>query len=225
MISAFCIVISIIDILSWMTKCFYPFEVFCPEIRKLASIQFFKTIFKECFVTLLRFMCNFSYVAFALNRISLIGKDHGKLVVFVSEVGFKKYISVSLLISAVFSWIKFFKYELNYFYPDASFPLSNEMNIILHEINRFNDFYFIYNSISDLVNYLVFVVICVIIDICMVIELRRTLNEKTKKSESNQNKTTKNAEYEEAVNKAIRMVVQIVLLVFFLNFLFLLFLL
>ena len=33
-------------------------------------------------------------------------------------------------------------------------------------------------------------------------------NEKTKKSESNQNKTTKNAEYEEAVNKAIRMVVQ-----------------
>jgi hypothetical protein len=33
------------------------------------------------------------------------------------------------------------------------------------------------------------------------------LNEKTKKSESNQNKTTKNAEYEEAVNKAIRMVV------------------
>ena len=33
------------------------------------------------------------------------------------------------------------------------------------------------------------------------------MNEKTKKSESNQNKTTKNAEYEEAVNKAIRMVV------------------
>jgi uncharacterized membrane protein len=33
------------------------------------------------------------------------------------------------------------------------------------------------------------------------------LNEKTKKSESNQNKTTKNAEYEEAVNKAIIMVV------------------
>ena len=128
-------------------------------------------------------------------------------MVFVREVGFKKYISVSLLISAVFSWIKFFKYELNYFYPDASFPLSNEMNIILHESNRFNDFYFIYNSISDLVNYLVFVLICVIIDICMVVQLRRTLNEKSKKSESNQNKTTKNSEYEEAVNKAIRMVV------------------
>jgi hypothetical protein len=159
------LVISMIELLSWMTECFYPFEVFCPEIRKLTAIQFFKIIFKECFVTLLRFMCNFSYVAFALNRISLIGNDHGKLVTVVSEVGFKKYVLFALLISSSLSWIKFFKYEVNYFYPDASFPLSNEMNIISQEVMPFNDFYFIYNSISDLLNYLVFVVICVIIDI------------------------------------------------------------
>ena len=206
-------VISVIELLSWMTECFYPFEVFCPEIRKLVAIQFFKIIFKECFVTMLRFMLNFTYVAFALNRISLIGKDHGKLVTFMSELGVKKYIGITLLISISLSWIKGFKYEINYFYPDpdSNFPMPNEMDILLTSpySSRFIDFYFTFNSISELVNYLVFVVICIIIDICMVVKLRKTLNEKNKKSDS-MNKTqnqNKKAENEEAVKKAIKMVV------------------
>ena len=216
--SLFCILISLIELLSWMTECFYPFEVFCPEIRKLVAIQFFKIIFHECFVTMFRFMCNFTYVAFALNRISLIGKDHGKIVTFMSEFGVKKYIGITVFISAIFSWIKGFKYKVNYFYPDSNFPMSNEIDImsIWFKLNKkntssvFDDFYFAFNSISDLVNYLVFVVICMIIDICMVVQLRRTLEEKAKKSESinqKQNQNNKKAEFEEAVNKAIKMVV------------------
>ena len=52
-------------------------------------------------------------------------------------------------------------------------------------------------------------VICVVIDICMVVQLRRTLEEKEKKSESLNQKQNQNkkAENEEAVNKAIKMVV------------------
>ena len=175
----------VIELLSWMTECFYPFEVFCPEIRKLVAIQFFKIIFKECFVTVFRFMCNFTYIAFALNRISLIGKDHGKIVTFMSEFGIKKYIGVTVFISAIFSWIIGFKYEINYFYPDSNFPMSNEMDIRWYYKSNntvFNNFYFTFSSISDLVNYLVFVVICIIIDICMVVQLRRTLQEKSIKS-------------------------------------------
>ena len=153
-------IILIIELLSWMTECFYSYEVFCSEIRKLVAIQFFKIIFKECFVTMFRFMCSFTYIAFALNLISLIGKDQGKIVTFISEVGIKKYIEVSLFISCLFSWIKYFKYDVNYIYPYLSFPISNEINIIGFFSNTFNDFYYIYNSISDLVNYLVFVLIC-----------------------------------------------------------------
>ena len=209
--SIFCMFISVIELLSWMTECFYPFEVFCPEIRKLIAIQFFKIIFTECFITLFRFMCNFTYVAFALNRISLIGKDHGKLVTFMSKIGVKKYIGITLLISSIFSWIKGFKYEVNYFYPDPYFPLPIEFNLFENKIvhSTFRDFIMIFISISDLVNYLVFVVICIVIDICMVVKLRRTLNEKAKKSESlNQKQNeSKKAEFEEAVNKAIKMVV------------------
>jgi len=70
--SLFNIFILVIEILSWMTECFYPFEVFCPEIRKLIFIQYIKIIFVECLVTAFRFMSNFTYVAFALNRISLL---------------------------------------------------------------------------------------------------------------------------------------------------------
>ena len=87
--------------------------------------------------------------------------------------------------------------------------MSNEMDISIGDSNRFNDFYFTFNSISEIVNYLVFVIICIIIDICMVVQLRRTLNEKSIKSvliNQNINKNKK-AENEEAVKKAIKMVV------------------
>ena len=210
--SIFCILISLIEILSWMTECFYPFQVFCPEIRKLVAIQFFRIIFKECLVTVFRFMCNFTYIAFALNRIGLIGKDHGKIVTFICEIGIKKYIFISLLISVLFSWIKYFKYEVNYFYPDMNYPISNELDIILSESTRFNDFYFTFNSISDLINYFVFLLICLIIDICMVVQLRRILDEKAMKIESMKItiialNPSKPSEFEEAVNKAIKMVI------------------
>ena len=205
--SIFCMMIAVIEILSWMTECFYPFEVFCPETRKLVAIQLFKIIFKECFVTLFRFMCNFTYVAFALNRISLIGKDHGKIVTLISEAGITKYIIITLITSLSLSWIKYFKYEVNYFYPYLNFPMSNELSIVLAISNSFKDFYFIFNVLSDLINYFVFVVICVIIDICMVVQLRRILIEKVKKSEFMKQNQTKSAEFEEVVNKAIKMVV------------------
>ena len=209
-----CIIISLIEILSWMTECFYPFEMFCPEIRKLVAIQFFKIIFKECLVTVLRFMCSFTYVAFALNRISLIGKDHGKLVTFFSELGVHKYIVISLFISISLSWIKGFKYEINYFYSYLNYPISNEIYIFETYGNGFynkifTNFFSAFNLISDLINYLLFVAICVVIDICMVVQLRRTLEDRMKKSESmnQKQKEAKKAENEEAINKAIRMVV------------------
>ena len=37
--SVFNLLILKITILSWINECFYPFEVFCPEIRKVIFIQ------------------------------------------------------------------------------------------------------------------------------------------------------------------------------------------
>ena len=198
--------ISVIEIFSWMTECFYPYQVFCPEIRKLVAIQFFKIIFKECLATGFRLMCNFTYVAFALNRISLIGKDHGKLVTFFSDLGIKKYIGITVFISASLSWVKYFRYNVNYYDDDSGFPILNE---ILFDKSGFSKAYYILSSLSSFVNYFLFVVVCSIIDICMVVQLRRTLEEKSIKSalmDQKQNEAKK-AENEEAANKAIKMVV------------------
>ena len=214
--SIFCIIILVINILSWTTECFYPFEVFCPEIRKVVFFQFFKVIFKECLTTTFRFMVNFSYVAFALNRIAVIKKDENKLLKFISEVSIKIYIAICLIISAGLSVIKYFKYEVNYEYPTMNYPISNEwdiFNIDKKQSHSFDDAFFIVNSISDIINYVIFVLICLIIDIFMIRELRKVMNDKLQKIErlyAEHSKTkveNTKKENDKAMNKAIRMVV------------------
>ena len=138
--SLFNLIILIIWLLSWINECFYPFEAFCPEFRKVLFIQFFKIIFKVIIVTLLKFMCNFTYVAFALNRIALIGKDHSRIVKFMSEFNIKVYIGVCFLISSSLSWIKYFKYQLNYYEPNSNFPVSNEYDIMIL-MNYYDDYF------------------------------------------------------------------------------------
>lgn len=163
--------------------------------------------------TAFKFMCHFSYLAFALNRISMLGKDHVKLVVFISKVNFKGYIVVTLFISLGFSVIKFFKYKINYDQFETSFPILLEQDILMDSyLSYSNDAYFIINSILDILNYVIFVFICFIIDVWMVIRLRRTLDEKAKglrklSSLSSSALEKKKKEFDEAVEKATRMVV------------------
>ena len=212
--SVFCLMILVINILSWTTECFYPFQVFCPEIRKVVFFQFFKIIFKECLTTTFRFMLNFSYMAFALNRIAIIKKDQNKLLKFISELSIKWYIGVSLIISAGLSAMKFFKYEVNYEYPFMNYPISNEwdiFNVDRKKSHTFDDAYFIMNSISDIINYVIFVLICVFIDIYMVVELRQVMADKLRKikriyAKSKTKVENTKKENDVAMNKAKRMV-------------------
>jgi hypothetical protein len=131
--SVFSLLILLIQILAWTSECFYPLEVFCPEIRKLAFVQVFKMVFKECLVTAFRFMCNFTYVAFALNRISLIGKDHNKLVKFMSDVSIKKYLGVTLFISVGLSVVK-----MRSTLTSQRLVIRSQMSLICH---RYSDSY------------------------------------------------------------------------------------
>jgi len=125
-------------------------------------------------------------VAFALNRISLLGKDQSGLVKFMSKVGIKKFIGVTLFISLILSAVKFFKYSINYELSEFNFPFSNDLNIFQYKhdyegVEILVQVYFIMTFISDLLNYVVLFIICFVIDIWMVIKLRRTLNEKYEK--------------------------------------------
>ena len=189
--SMFYLIILIIWLLSWINECFYPFEAFCPEFRKETFIQYFKIIFKEVVVNLLKLLSNFTYVAFALNRIALIGKDHTRIVKFISDVNIKVYIGVCFLISLSLSWIKYFKYQVNYFEshskyfePHLNYPISNEWNYyeenfdLNDSIKILDRFYILYISILDVINYFVFLIIFIMIEVSIVTRLRKTMNGK-----------------------------------------------
>ena len=204
--------ILIIHLFSWLNGCFYPYQIFCSEARKTLFLQYVKIVIVEVFETSLRFMNNFTYIAFALNRISLIGKDYNKLVKFMSDVGIKKYTAVCFLISIGLSSVKFFSYRINYGKGDNYYYPTEYSFILLYDNGgeKKSTLFFTFNFISDLLNYLVFLLIHLSIDIVMIVKLRQTLNEKLEKAKAyitKDQQEKKKKENETAVNKAILMVI------------------
>ena len=202
--------ILLIRIISWLNQCIYPFQVFCPIIRKTIFMQYFKIIVEEVLMTTLKFMNSFTYIGFAFNRISLIGKDHNKLVKFMSDLGIKKYIGVTLLISIGLSVIKFFEYDINSGYPFESYPISYEYTNLITDDNNKSLTVYILNLISDFFNYFIFLIINFSIDIGMIVKLRQTLNEKLEKSKEYSSKAQqekKRIENETAIDKTRSMII------------------
>lgn len=171
-------------------------------------------------VTAFRFMCNFCLVAFALTRIGLIGKKHIPLVEFMSKILPKNYLIVTTIFSLSLSWIKLFKYQLNFGQEEFSFPKSNEYDIFTINLKKspFLDFYFVFNSIVDIINYVVFVGIIFAIDIYMIVRLRKVLENKMciskllnihipESSQTDTNKINKMPDYQDTLDKSSNMVI------------------
>ena len=201
--------ILLIHLISWLNQCIYPFQVFCPLIRKTVFMQYFKMIVEEVILTALKFMNSFTYIGFAFNRISLIGKDHNKLVKFMSDLGIKKYIGVTLFISIGLSVIKFFQYDINSGQPFELYPISSDINNTL-EWKIKDPTLLILNLISDLFNYFIILIVNFAIDIGMIVKLRQTLNEKLEKAKEYSTKDQqekKRIENETALDKTRSMII------------------
>ena len=173
--------ILLIHLISWLNQCIYPFQVFCPIIRKTVFMQYFKIIVEEVILTALKFMNSFTYIGFAFNRISLIGKDHNKLVKFMSDLNLIVYIVVTSIISIGLSVVKFFQFGINLEHLDLSYPIFYDY-LNLNSIRDQNQILYIFTFISDLFNYFIFLIVNFVIDIGMIVKLRQTLNEKLEKS-------------------------------------------
>ena len=208
-IRLFAIKFNLIHLISWLNECIYPFQVFCPIIRKTVFMQSFKIIVEETLMTALKFMNNFTYIRFAFNRISLIGKDHSKLVKFMCDLSIKKYIAFSLFISIGLSVIKVFEYDINPGLPNYSYPISYDYisSFVLEKISHF----FILTFISDyLLNHVIFLLINLAIDIGMIVKLQQTLKERLEKAKEYSTKAqleTKEKESENAFSNARSMVI------------------
>ena len=199
----------LIHFTTWLNTCIYPYQVFCPVVRKTVFMQYFYIIVQDVLITALQFMNSFTYIGFAFNRISLIGKDHNKLVKFMCEISIKKFIGVSLFISFGLSVIKFFKYDINHGYPNTGYPIEYEY-ISSFSLDSAYIFFYIMNFISDILNNLVLVFVNLAIDIGMIIKLKQTLNErfeKFKEYSTIDQQEKKKRENENAIDNAISMVI------------------
>lgn len=93
----------------------------------------------------------------------------------MSDVGLKKYLAVTLFISCGLSSVKYFKYDINYYHPESSYPISNELDLTAISWTMVSNDDFI------TINYVIFEILNIIVDIYLVVTLRRTLNEKAQK--------------------------------------------
>lgn len=103
-----------IELVGLMNEC--SREFWCSRVYYLEPIQYYKIVFRELIGTLLRFMSNFTFVAFALTRLSLIGKDHNAVVKAVVNLKIYVYLIVSILIGLILSVVKYFRYSFKAYF-------------------------------------------------------------------------------------------------------------
>lgn len=214
-LSAYClsnIIISFTQILNIMSECQDPFGFFCSQIGRHVFVQYIKIIFGEYLNNTFRFFSNFAYLGFSIGRLARIGKDHGKLVVFLNDLSIPKYIISSLVMSAILALCKPFQFKINYFYRIVNiFPLPIfEYVPIWREFTTYM-IVFIFNFIFNIINYFLFVFIHLIVDVVLIGKLIKVLEEKEIKMKE-MKKTTKemdeaSKENEEAKRRTVLMVV------------------
>lgn len=165
-------------------------------------------------------MSNLVYVGFALNRLSLVGKDHDMITQFVSRLSITKFLIFSTVFSIMVSIVKPLQYNIYRFvlpYPEVDVPIlftSQDLNNIE---NKKSKLIFIFNSVYDLINYCLFVGVNMVIDIVLLGRLRRVTKEREAKFNC-QSEKLRNKIKEENY-KSVRDVIVLVLMNSLLNFL------
>lgn len=127
-------------------------------------------------------MANFAYIGFALNRLSLIGKDHGAIVNYTSNLTLKQFLCRIFLICMILPVVKLFRFLPNFSSPESEYP--NPISSYFNKIGFTIVFvYMSFNILFDMINYVVFLIVHLIVDLCLVVKMKQTLEEKEKKKE------------------------------------------
>jgi hypothetical protein len=196
-------VVLIIKILSPIYECQSHQGIFCSSIYMSLFAQYYKIIFGEFLCSVFSMISNFGYVGFSMTRLSLVGKDHSKLIKFISELSMSYYIIVSTIISVALSVAKIFHYQVNVFDPNQDYPIQFDRN--------FNNIYSpdpyfatkarvinVLNAVSDITNYFLFILVNIILDIILVRKLKKALSGKL------------NSDVEKTTQAIFRMIVLVV---------------
>lgn len=201
LVSAFNIVILVINILSPIYQCQPHQGIYCSPIKERKTVNFFQIINDQVLMTFFRFMSNFSYVGFSICRLSLIGTEHSK---FVKEFpNYSQFVTmfISFILSGILSTIKIFVYQVDeqliyQEFKKENMPIRfdrNEPNIDYSNSTYKTKAILInsFNIVSDLTNYFVFTVIFLALDIALMVKLKKTLNTKMNKKKNENNSVIK----------------------------------
>lgn len=207
------VLISLIQIISLINECQYPFSIFCSSIRPAVGVQYVKIIVCEYFNWVFRLLSNFTYLGFSICRLAKIGDHHCRFTMFVYELDMKKYMAFSLLISAGLSVCKALQFSVNIEFPEFAYPtpfIQSPKTWIWDSEKSFIAI-FVMNILSNFINYFVFVFVHLIVDLVLVRKLWLVIREKEeklnemKRSEKEMEKTKK--ENDESKRRAVFMVV------------------
>lgn len=201
------IVILIIQIFGLVSECHSPFGIYCSSIYTSEFAQYFKIVFGESISTFFRLVSNFSYVAFAINRLSLVGTS-GKFVKFFSDLSVKIFILFVVLISAGLCTVKGFRYRINDHQLDEKFPTifyRQPFDVeYIDDTKLAYSLLFTFDALCDFINYVLFIVVNLVFDVTLFVRMRATLRQKLARFSNSDEK--KQAEAREAIERVIRLV-------------------
>ena len=174
--------ILLIKAFSLISECQRMFTgIYCSTINKSPISQYFKIIFQEYISSFLIIFSNLTYMAFAISRLSLIGKNHGKLTVYVSNMTIKQFLVRVFLPCLALPVVKIFKYIPNFDQPEDEYP--HPFVYFFNKFSRAKSYTFLsFNILFDLINSFGFLVANLIVDILLAIRLKQVVEEKAKKT-------------------------------------------
>ena len=206
------IVILLTQILSLINECHYPFGLFCSSVHRFVFVQYLKIIFVETVNSCFRLISNFSYLAFAITRLSLVGKNK-RFVEFFSSLSILKFMIFSVFISSLLSLVKAFRFKINVIDPFENYPFifyRYTLEAAYLSLKTIYILIFIFDAIYDLVNYILFTLVNILLDVILLTKLKAVMDEKEKKQQTVSSVVAnekKKKENDEAVRRVTQMVV------------------
>lgn len=156
------------------------FGFYCSSIRKYKFIQIYRIIVGEYLSSALRLMSNMTYVGFAINRLSLIGKNHASFVTYICKLKMSEFFIRFMTPCFVISLVNAFNFLLNNHEPDDDYPIPIAHFFINLDRNLIN-VYLSFSFIFQIVDCVFFLFVNLLFDILSVFKLRAVLAEKKEK--------------------------------------------
>ena len=201
--SIFNVLFCFLTLFKLINVCIFDSTIFCSTLYYYVPSQLFKIIFILFFGNVIKLCCNFSYISFTFSRFCLSTNKKSGIYKKFDGLNLKFYYTLMFIFGVLLSLFKLFQYDYNYIYNlNKSFPFeiydvgncesTNYKCILFRALKLINDI--IKNILTYMISFL--------IDIILMKNIRKDVENKLKLTKSK--KTISTAIH--SLNNANRMV-------------------